>query len=85
MGHKREVQKSGETLHFRIKQEVRVHINQRADENGTSIVRCAMIEAGLSRDLDGIWGVEQLITELQQIILEYPEKFGDQITQQPQI
>ena len=59
--------------------------NQRVDENGTSIVRRAMIQVGLSKDLGGIWRDESLRNKLQQIILDHPENFGGQIPLPPKI
>jgi len=51
-------------------------VNGMVDKNGLRLVRKAMIKCGLSCDLDGVWRIEQLSHELQDICNAYPENFN---------
>ena len=67
-----------------LAEEVRIRISQCVGNNGVSRVRLSMIQAGLSRDLDGAWRVQQYRQELQQIIQAYPENYAGQEPVPPQ-
>ena len=64
---------------------VRNIVNASIRADGTSIVRHAMIESGLSIDLDGYRKVEQLRTELRRMIENYPENFGGLVSNPPNV
>ena len=63
---------------------VRTRVNRRVHENGVSVVRRAMIQAGLAKDLDGVWRVDQLRQELQQVIALYPANFAGVDPEEPE-
>ena len=62
-----------------LAEEVRGKTNEYVDSNGVSIVRKSMIQAGLSKDYDGVWRAHQLRNELQDIIAAYPSNFQGEI------
>lgn len=51
-------------------------VNNARDDKGTRYARKAFIMCGLSKDLDGVWKVEQLTSKLQELIAKYPVEFA---------
>lgn len=51
-------------------------VNSQRDKNGLTYARKAMIQCGLSKDVDGVWKVSQLRQELQNICRKYAANFN---------
>lgn len=50
-------------------------VSEMQDENGINIVRKAMIRCGLSKNINGLWEIEQLSPKLQAIVAKYCDNF----------
>lgn len=59
--------------------------NELMSPSGISLCRSAMIQTGLSRDMDGQCRESQLRTELQQNCNSYPENFQGKVQQRPEV
>jgi hypothetical protein len=66
----------GHAYFLKLASECVVEVNKQRDSNGLNYARKALIITGMSRDITGVWHVEQLRTELQAIILKHKVHFN---------
>lgn len=71
----RKLCKFGKEYILRLCIEVLGKVNNMVGPTGQSVVREAMIQAGISLDINGHWHVEKLCSELQIIVQKYSENF----------
>ncbi|KAG3177080.1 hypothetical protein PC128_g17012 [Phytophthora cactorum] len=50
-------------------------VNAECDKTGANRAKTSMVHCGLDVGADGVWKVEQLGKDLQEIIAEYPDEF----------
>ncbi len=51
-------------------------VNAMEDKNGVSFALKFMIQCGLSTDLDGVWRISELSSELQHIVISSLDNFN---------
>lgn len=59
-------------------------VNAQRDKNGLTYARKSMIRCGLSKDVDGVWRIEQLFPALQNIIAKHRNHFDGEAVPLPQ-
>ena len=52
------------------------YVNSLTDAKGISLTRKVMIRCGLSKDVDGVWKIQRLSRELQNIVHKHPAQFN---------
>lgn len=73
------LQQPGKQFFLRLAADSVRAVNAQRDANRLTYARKAMIRTGLSLDVDGVWRVEQLYPELQQIVEKYHEEFNGKV------
>ena len=74
----------GKRYILELAETVKNKVNEITGHDVVSLVRRAMMHAGLSKDLGGTWRVEQLSSKLQELLEKYTENFAGEYLQVPQ-